>query len=83
MHKRAIHAPAQYNDYMPPETIVDQLVAVDNDEIGTPIAVTPDSLLPAFADFIIDNTVICSITDDAAVDLSSVKEARYLKYQNE
>ena len=37
----------------------------------------------ALADFVIQNTVICTVSDDTAVDPNSVKEARNSKYWNE
>jgi hypothetical protein len=81
--KRTIRAPAKYNDYVPSDSIVDQLVLVDNDELQAPITVTPDSMPTALADFIIQNTVICTVSDDTAVDPNRVKEARNSKYWNE
>jgi hypothetical protein len=81
--KRTIRAPAKYNDYVPSDSIVDQLVLVDNDELQAPITVTPDSMPTALADFVIQNTVICTVSDDTAVDPNSVKEARNSKYWNE
>jgi Reverse transcriptase (RNA-dependent DNA polymerase) len=62
--------------------IIDQLVLVDNDEFHTPITVTPDSMPPALADFINNNIVICTISDDTAVDPNSVKDARNSVYWN-
>jgi hypothetical protein len=83
LRKRTIRAPAKYNDYMPSESIIDQLVLVDNDELHTPISVTPESMPPALADFVNNNVVICTISDDTAVDPNSVKEARNSVYWNE
>jgi hypothetical protein len=68
---------------VPSDSIVDQLVLVDNNELQAPITVTPDSMPTALADFVIQNTVICTVSDDTAVDPNSVKEARNSKYWNE
>ena len=68
---------------MPSESIIDQLVLVDNDELHTPTTVTPESMPSALADFVNNNVVICTISDDTAVDPNSVKEARNSIYWNE
>jgi hypothetical protein len=83
LRKRTICAPAKYNDYVPSESITDQLVPVDNDELHTPITVTPEFMPPALADFVNNNVVICTISDDTAVDPNSVKKARNSVYWNE
>ena len=80
--KRTIHTPTKYNDYVPSDSIVDQLVLVNNNELQAPITVTPNSMPTALTDFITRNTIICTISDDTAIDPNSVKEARNSKYWN-
>jgi hypothetical protein len=48
-----------------------------------PLTEPPESFPSAFSAFLTENTIICGITDDAAVDPGTVSEARNSKYWNE
>ena len=48
-----------------------------------PLTEPPESFPSAFSVFLTQNTIICGITDDAAVDPGTVSKARNSKYWNE
>jgi hypothetical protein len=56
---------------------------VDKHELTKSVTDTPDSISLVLAQFMDDNTVICTIVDDSAVNPGSIKEAKNSKYWNE
>jgi hypothetical protein len=81
--KRAIRTPSKYNDFVPSDTLVDQLLQLDDEELAIPLTDGPESLPSVFAAVTRADDIICSIKDDDASDPETVREARHSKYWTE
>ena len=80
--RRPVHAPLKYRNYVHSDTIVDQLLQQDNQEIAIQLSRTPNSLSDAFTQFQQNDTIMFSISDEEAKDPESVPEAQKSVYWN-
>jgi hypothetical protein len=80
--KRAIQLPSRYNDFIDSDTVVQQLLLLDEDEITIPI--TDGIPLLSAINLISDaDARACNLHDDNASDPGTVTEARQSKYWTE
>jgi hypothetical protein len=68
---------------VPSDSVPDPLLELDNEEMDNPLTEMPESFPSMFSAFLTENTIICGITDNAAINPSTVTEARNSKYWNE
>jgi hypothetical protein len=73
----------KYNDYVSSDSLPDSILELENNEMVNPLTEPLKSFPSAFSVFLTENTIICGITDDAAVDPGTVSEAHNSKYWNE
>ena len=81
--KRDHRVLTKYNKFVSSDSIPYPLLELDNEEMDNPVTETPQSFPSAFLAFLTENTIICEITDDTAVDPSTVTEAHHSTYWNE
>jgi hypothetical protein len=80
--QRTTHLPAKYRDYVDTTALVDQLLALDDQELAIPLtASTP--FLPTIQSIISADIHLCALHDDTASDPSNVSEARKSDYWTE
>jgi hypothetical protein len=80
--KRVIHLPSKYNDFVDPDTIVSQLLALDEEEAAIPLDDTT-SLQTATRALAIADAYLCTVQDDEATDPNTIHEAKRSKYWGE
>lgn len=66
----------KYLDYVPSETIVDQLLQLDDREIAMQLSTSPSSFPPALTQFTEQDDIIFTLSDTEAKDPNSVPEAQ-------
>lgn len=84
--RRSITLPSRFNDFIPSNEIVDQLLQLDNDELLVPLPDGPSSaehIVPLIlqADLILDTSV--NVTTDDDRDPPTVRHAERSKYWSE
>jgi hypothetical protein len=77
--KRTTHLPSKYDDYVDSDTIVQQLLTLDNDELEIPLAESS----PFFAvvhSLASSDAILYSVDDNDASDPHTIAEAKRSKY---
>jgi hypothetical protein len=77
--KRTTHLPSKYNDYVNSDTIVQQLLTLDNDKLDIPLAESS----PFFAvvhSLASSDAILCSVNDDEASDPHTIAKAKRSRY---
>lgn len=85
MHSRPVrssHLPDKYKDFVPSDTLVQQLLQLDDDEIDIPLD-DETSFFSALHSVTSTDAIVCSLRDDDAADPQTIAEARRSRYWSE
>ena len=80
--KRMTCLPSKYNDYVNSDTIVQQLLTLDNDELNIPLAESSPFFVVVHS-LASSDAILCSVDDDEASDPQTITEAKRSKYRTD
>jgi hypothetical protein len=79
---RSIRLPDKYKDFVPSDSLVQQLSQLDDDEIDVPLN-DETSFFSALHSIASTNAILCSLQDDDATDPQNIAEVKHSQYWSE